>query len=242
MTFTIYSLFPQLIALYAQDALLGRAIDRGLLSLQLRDLRPFAGNRSGRVDDAPYGGGAGMVIRVDVIAAAVAEVGAEQPPPDEIILLSPAGEVLTQELVEAFAGREHLCLIAGRYEGFDARSEDLVTREVSVGDFVLMGGELPALCLLESVARLLPGVLGDAESHRQDSFSSGLLDYPEYTRPADFRGETVPEVLRSGHHGEVARWRRQQALLRTFLRRPDLLEKVALSDDERAFIERLRGE
>ena len=113
---------------------------------------------------------------------------------------------------------------------------------MSVGDFVLMGGELPALCLLESVARLLPGVLGDAESHRQDSFSSGLLDYPEYTRPADFRGETVPEVLRSGHHGEVARWRRQQALLRTFRRRPDLLEEAALSDEERAFIERLRSE
>jgi tRNA (guanine37-N1)-methyltransferase len=237
---TIYTLFPHLIAPYTAEALLGRALERGLVELELRDLRTFAGNRTGRVDDAPYGGGAGMVIRVDVVAAAVDEVQAETLPPDEVILLSPAGEPLTQKLVERLAQRDHLALICGRYEGFDARAETLVTREVSIGDFVLMGGELPALCLLEAVTRLLPGALGDADSHRHESFSSGLLDYPEYTRPASFRGIEVPEVLRSGHHGRVAAWRRERALERTLKRRPDLLAGAALSDDERELLARLR--
>lgn len=242
MKVTIYTLFRELIAPYTAEALLGRAIARGLVEVELRDLRAFAGNRTGRVDDAPYGGGAGMVIRVDVVAAAVDEVKADAPPPDEVILLSPAGEPLTQTLVETLATRKHLALICGRYEGFDARAEALVTREVSVGDFVLMGGELPALCLLEAVARLQPGALGDADSHRHESFTSGLLDYPEYTRPASFRGLEVPEVLRSGHHGRVASWRRERALARTLERRPDLLEGAALSDDDRAVLARLRAD
>jgi tRNA (guanine37-N1)-methyltransferase len=239
---TVYTLFPELIASYTDEALLGRAIDRGLIELELRDLRDFAGNRTGRVDDAPYGGGAGMVIRVDVVAAAVDEVQADTPPPDEVILLTPAGEPLTQRQVEGLAQRDHLALICGRYEGFDARAEALVTREVSIGDFVLMGGELPALCLLEAVTRLLPGALGDADSHRHESFSSGLLDYPEYTRPASFRGIDVPEVLLSGHHGKVAAWRRERALERTLERRPDLLAGAALSDDDRELLARLRKE
>ena len=242
MKVTIYTLFPDLIAPYTAEALLGRALERGLIELELRDLRAFAGNRTGRVDDAPYGGGAGMVIRVDVVAAAVDELSAETPPPDEVILLSPAGEPLTQALVEELSERQHLALISGRYEGFDARAETLVTREISIGDFVLMGGELPALCLLEAVARLQPGALGDADSHRHDSFSSGLLDYPEYTRPASFRGLEVPEVLRSGHHGRVASWRRERALARTLERRPDLLAGAALTDGDRELLARLRAE
>lgn len=223
MRYTIYTLFPQLIAPWTQEALLGRAVDEGRISFAVRDLRRFAGNRTNRVDDAPYGGGAGMVIRVDVAAAAIDEVAAEDPPPDEVILLSPAGEPLTQPLVEELATRRHLCLLSGRYEGFDARTERLVTREVSIGDFVLMGGELAALCLVEATARLLPGVLGAAASHQEDSFATGLLDYPEYTRPASFRGMDVPDVLLSGHHGRVEAWRREQALERTKARRPDLL-------------------
>lgn len=243
MKFTVYSLFPGLIEAYRSEALLGRASKTGRIELEARDLRRFAGNRTGRVDDAPYGGGAGMVIRVDVAAAALDEVRSEHPPPDETVLLSPAGEPLTQRRVEELATKRHLCLLSGRYEGFDARTEARVDREVSIGDFVLMGGELPALCLIEAVARLLPGVLGDEESHRHESFATGLLDYPEYTRPGAFEGVGVPEVLLSGHHGRVASWRRREALRRTWQRRPDLLATAALSESDRAFLAALeRGE
>lgn len=237
MRFTIYSLFPALLTPYLREALLARAVNEGLVEVEVRDLRRFAGNRTGRVDDTPYGGGAGMVMRVDVAGQAVAELAQDDPPPDETILLSPAGEQLTQPLVQELAQLRHVALIAGRYEGFDARTEELVTREVSIGDYVLMGGELPALVLLEAVARLLPGVLGDEESHVHESFSTGILDYPEYTRPAEYEGLTVPEVLLSGHHGNVAKWRREQALRRTLERRPDLLERAPLSEEERALID-----
>ncbi len=241
MRFTIYTLFASLIEPYLQEALLGKAIRNGRLSVELRDLRRFAGNRTNRVDDAPYGGGAGMVMRVDVAAKAVAELREDSPPPDETILLTPAGEPLTQDLVEHFASLQHVAIISGRYEGFDARVEELVTRQVSIGDYVLMGGELPALVLLEATARLLPGVLGDAESHRQESFSSGLLDYPEYTRPPYFDGLVVPDVLLSGHHEKVASWRRREALRRTFERRPELLESAPLTDEERALVAEWRS-
>jgi tRNA (guanine37-N1)-methyltransferase len=242
MRFTVYTLFPQLIEAWRSEALIGRAVRNGLLGLEARDLRRFAGNRTGRVDDAPYGGGAGMVIRVDVAAAAIDEVRAETPPPDEVVLLSPAGAPLTQRTVEALAARSHLVLLCGRYEGFDTRTEALVDREVSVGDFVLMGGELAALCLVEAVARLLPGVLGDADSFAQDSFTTGLLDHPEYTRPLVHAGREVPEVLRSGHHAEVARWRRREALRRTLERRPDMLAAADLSADDRRVLDALRAE
>ncbi len=242
MRITVYTLFPPLIEAWREEALVGRAVSRGLLELEARDLRRFAGNRTGRVDDAPYGGGAGMVIRVDVAAAAIAEARAEDPPPDEVVLLSPAGAPLTQRVVEDLASRRHLVLLSGRYEGFDARTEALVDRELSIGDFVLMGGELAALCVVEATARLLPGVLGDADSHRQDSFTTGLLDYPEYTRPLEHEGVGVPEVLRSGHHGEVAAWRRREALRRTWSRRPDLIDDAALNEEDRRWLARLRAE
>ena len=242
MRFTVYTLFPGLVTPYLGEALLARAIREGIVDVEVRDLRRFAGNRTGRVDDAPYGGGAGMVVRVDVAAAALDEVRADDPPPDEVVLLSPAGEPLTQELVGKLATRHHVCLLSGRYEGFDARVEELVTREVSIGDFVLMGGELPALCVVEAVTRLLPGALGDEESHKQDSFQTGLLDYPEYTRPPEFRGMAVPEVLLSGHHGMVAQWRRREALKRTLSRRPDLLGSAELTDEEMREVERLKAE
>lgn len=237
MRFTIYSLFPSLITAYLGEGLLSRALRSGILEVDARDLRRFAGNRTNRVDDAPYGGGAGMVIRVDVAAQAIDEVRAEAPPPDEVILLSPAGQPLTQGLVGELAQRRHLCLLSGRYEGFDARVEGLVNREVSLGDFVLMGGELPALCLIEAVTRLLPGALGDEASHAADSFSDSLLDHPSFTRPPEFRGLAVPEVLLSGHHGDVAGWRRREALRRTFDRRPDLLAFADLSNEERQLVD-----
>jgi tRNA (guanine37-N1)-methyltransferase len=232
---TVHTLFPGLIEGYLSDALLAKAIQAGPLEVRVRDLRRFAGNRTGRVDDAPYGGGAGMVIRADVAGAALAESRVDAPPASETVLLSPAGAPLTQAHVERFATLEHLVLLAGRYEGFDARVETLVDRKVSLGDVVLMGGELPALALVEAVARLLPGVLGDADSHRQDSFTTGLLDYPEYR-------VGVPDVLTSGHHARVAAWRREQALRRTLARRPDLLETADLDDDDRAVLARLAAE
>lgn len=242
MRFTVYTLFPDLLTGYFQEALLARALAAERLTVELRDLRRFAGNRTGRVDDAPYGGGAGMVMRVDVAGAAIDELALDQPPPSETVLLSPAGEPLTQAVVEELATLPHVALISARYEGFDARVEQLVTREISIGDYVLMGGELPALVLIEAVARLLPGVLGDADSYRHESFSAGLLDYPEFTRPASYRGLDVPEVLLSGHHAKVSEFRREAALRRTFERRPDLLKSAPLNDQERALLARWEAE
>lgn len=239
MKYTVYTLFPDLLESWRSEALLGRALREGRVELDVRDLRSFASPPHWKVDDAPYGGGAGMVIRVDIAAQALAEVQAAEPPPDEVILLSPAGEPLTQELVAELSGKQHLCLLSGRYEGFDARVESMVTREISIGDYVLMGGELPALVLIEATARLLPGVLGKSESFEQDSFSTGLLDHPSYTRPEEFSGMAVPEVLLSGHHAKVNDWRRKQALERTFYRRRDLLEKASLSEADREFLSTL---
>lgn len=241
MKYTIYTLFPALIEGWKGEALLGKAIDRGLVSLDVQDLRKFAEPPHYKVDDTPYGGGAGMVIRVDIAAAAIRESMATDPPPDEVILVTPAGRPLDQETVEELATRRHLCILCGRYEGFDARVEGLVTREVSIGDYVLMGGELAALVLVEATARLLPGVLGARESFEHDSFATGLLDWPEYTRPPEWEGEEVPEVLLSGHHGNVGRWRREQALARTFMRRKDLLERLQLDEWDREFLARLEA-
>lgn len=242
LLFTVYTLFPELISSYLSEALMSRAIRSGIVRVEPRDLRRFAGNRTGRVDDTPYGGGAGMVMRVDVAAAAIEEASRDDPAPDEVILLSPAGRPLDQSTVAELAGKRHVCLLSARYEGFDARVESMVTREVSLGDFVLMGGELPSLCLIEAVTRLLPGALGAEESHQQESFTTGLLDYPEYTRPLAFDGLGVPDVLLSGHHANVATWRRLQALRRTFERRPDLLTgpraTAELDQNERALLER----
>lgn len=232
LTFSFLTLFPELLAPFASEAIVGKARARGLLNVRLVNMRDFAGNKHLKVDDAPYGGGAGMVIRVDVVERALASL----PPADEVILLTPAGERFTQRTAEELSRREHLVFLCGRYEGFDARAEGLATRELSIGDFVMMGGEAAAACVLEAVARLVPGVLGDEASHRADSFSSGLLDYPEYTRPPEWRGEEVPAVLRGGNHGAVARWRREQALARTLARRPDLLATAGLTPDDTVFL------
>jgi tRNA (guanine37-N1)-methyltransferase len=218
MKFSILTLFPQLLVPFAQAAILGKAVQRGLLEIEILDIRYVTTDKHRTVDDTPYGGGAGMVMRVDVVAKALEQVQAE-----EIILLTPAGVPFTQKIAEELARKKHIALLCGRYEGFDARVETLVTRQISLGDFVMMGGEAAAACILEAVARLVPKVLGDAESHQQDSFSSGILDYPEYTRPLEFGGAEVPDILRSGNHASIARWRRLEALRRTVERRPDLI-------------------
>jgi tRNA (guanine37-N1)-methyltransferase len=236
MKYTLYTLFPTLITPWLSEALLAKAVERNLIEVDVRDLRKHAGNKHNRVDDSPYGGGAGMVIRVDVAAKAIAEVR-EESPVDEVILLSPAGERFTQKVAEELSVKHHLLFLCGRYEGFDSRVENLVTRELSIGDYVLMGGEVAALTIIEATARLIPGVLGDAESHQQDSFSTGLLDYPEYTRPLEFNGESIPEILLSGHHANIEIWRRQEALKRTLERRPELLQGLELSKADKKFLE-----
>ncbi len=239
LRFSILTLFPELLRPFTQEALLGKAAQKGLLECFLYDLRAYAGNKHHKVDEPPYGGGAGMVIRVDVVERALADLHTRHGPPDEVILLTPAGPTFDQKTAETLAQKNHLTLLCGRYEGFDARTEQLITRELSIGDFVMMGGEAAAACILEAVARLRPGVLGDEESHRQDSFSSGLLDYPEYTRPAQWQGQAVPEVLLSGNHAAIDRWRRDQALERTLARRPDLLAQTPLSAQDSATLLRL---
>ena len=238
MRYTILTLFPGLIAPWLSESLIKKARERGLISVEVVDLRAFGLGRHRAVDDTPYGGGAGMVIRADVAVAALEAVG----PAEEVILLSPAGKPFTQEVAEELAQKEHLVLLAGRYEGFDARVEAFVTRTLSIGDYVLMGGEVAALAVLEATARLIPGVIGDPESHREDSFVRGLLDFPHYTRPPEFRGLRVPEVLLSGNHQEVLRFRRREALKRTLALRPELLSEARIGALEALWLAELDRE
>jgi tRNA (guanine37-N1)-methyltransferase len=225
MKISLLTLFPQLLTPWLSEAILGRAVKNGLLEFDVRDIRNATTDKHRMVDDTPYGGGAGMVLKVDVLENALKMLE----PADEVILLTPAGERFTQVLAEELSTKQHIVLLCGRYEGFDARVETLVTREISLGDFVMMGGEAAALCMVEAVARLVPGVLGDSDSHEQDSFSSGILDYPEFTRPQVWNSLEVPEMLRSGNHAAIAVWRRREALRRTLERRPDLIPQAGLS-------------
>ncbi|AMY10973.1 tRNA (guanine-N(1)-)-methyltransferase [Luteitalea pratensis] len=220
-----------------QEGILGRAVGNGLIDLQVHDLRDFTTDRHKVVDDTPFGGGPGMVLKAEPMFRAVEHVRDTRGTPDAVLLPSPQGRRFTQAVAGEYSRRAHLVLLCGRYEGVDERvSTALVTEEVSIGDFVLSGGELPALVIVDAVARLVPGVVGDAESVVRDSFTRGLLDHPHYTRPASLRGLDVPAVLLSGHHGEIDRWRRQQALRRTYERRPDLLADEALTDEERQWL------
>jgi tRNA (guanine37-N1)-methyltransferase len=225
MKISLLTLFPQLLTPWLNEAILGRAVKNGLLEFAVHDIRNATTDKHRMVDDTPYGGGAGMVLKVDVLENALNALE----PADEVILLTPAGESFTQAIAEDLSKKQHVVLLCGRYEGFDARVETLVTRELSLGDFVMMGGEAAALCLVEAVTRLVPGVLGDSDSHEQDSFSSGILDYPEFTRPQVWNGLEVPEILRGGNHAAIAIWRRREALRRTLERRPDLIQQAGLN-------------
>ncbi len=220
-----------------QHGVLGRAVERGLIDLQVHDLRGFTTDRHHVVDDTPFGGGPGMVLKAEPLFAAVESLAGTRGVPAMVLLPSPQGRRFTQQVAAEYRAADHLVLLCGRYEGVDERvSATIVTEEVSIGDYVLSGGELAALVIVDAVARLLPGVVGDAASVVQDSFTRGLLDCPHYTRPARVRGHQVPEVLLSGHHGDIDRWRRQQALRRTYERRPDLLPTVALTDEEQQWL------
>jgi tRNA (guanine37-N1)-methyltransferase len=238
MRIDVVTLFPELFEGPLRVSIIGRAAERGLVSFEVHDLRDHGLGRHRSVDDEPYGGGAGMVMRPEPLFAAVEPLRAAGA---RVILLDPAGERLTDALARDLASRPHLALVCGRYEGIDERARTLADREVSIGDYVLTGGELPALVLIDAVVRLVPGVI-EAASHEGDSFASGLLEHPQYTRPEEFRGMAVPPVLLSGHHGEVERWRRREALRRTLERRPDLLESASLTDADRELLDELRDE
>jgi tRNA (guanine37-N1)-methyltransferase len=241
----IISVFPDIFAPYVGESMLGIAQEKGALTFAAHDLRDWARPGVHRaVDDAPYGGGAGMVMRPEPYFAAVRAVTALDARSPLVVLMSPQGETFTQETAEAFASEERLLLLCGRYEGFDERIRSLADLEVSIGDYVLTGGELPAMVVIDAVARLLPGVLGGEDSAGDESFTTGLLEYPHYTRPAAFEGLAVPEVLLSGDHARIAQWRREQAIARTARRRPDLLAGIwnELSDDERALARRAATE
>ena len=294
MRVDVLTLFPEMFAGVFGSSILGKAQEKGIISLNAVNFREYAGNKHGTVDDTPYGGGGGMVLKPEPIFRAVeALLGGESPSvaveadprtsegkagiaaeaeageaagwsaealegrkdlseagssssslkQPRIILMCPQGETFTQQKAEELAQEEHLVFICGHYEGYDERiREHLVTDEISIGDYVLTGGELPAMVVIDSVARLLPGVLGNEMSAVTDSFSTGLLEYPHYTRPVDFRGWQVPDILLSGHHANVAAWRRKEALRRTWERRPDLLEGVELSAKEQKWLDELQRE
>lgn len=237
MQIKVLSIFPELFDAFLNGSLLGRAIAAGLLNVEVSDLRDFATDRHRTVDDVPYGGGGGMVMKAEPWLAAVRATAGERA---HRVLLSPQGRRLDEAKVIALAEHQELVLLCGRYEGVDERvRESVVDEEVSIGDFVLSGGELGAMVIIEAVSRQIPGVVGLADSVENDSFRHGLLDFPHYTRPREVEGRAVPEILLSGDHGAVARWRREQALRATWEKRPDLLEGADLSQDDRRFLARL---
>jgi len=241
----ILTLFPEMFQGPFTESILQRAVERGLVRVSIHNIRDFTHDRHHTVDDYAYGGGAGMVLKPEPIFEAVEKIKESRAPDGggdlPVILLTPQGRLLGQKVAQELASHRHLVLICGRYEGVDERvREHLATDEVSIGDYVLSGGELAAMVMVEAVVRLLPGVLGSEASARDDSHATGLLEYPQYTRPEVYRGWAVPEVLLSGNHAQIARWRRQQAVLRTLKRRPELLERVELSPEDRQLIDSTR--
>jgi len=238
MHFHILTIFPEFFISPLSISLVKKAQEKGVLSCTVHDLRDYAAGAHRSTDDTPYGGGRGMVMKPEPIVKALESICAPLPSPWRI-LLSPQGEPLTQKKVVELAEKEALVLVCGRYEGVDERVRAFVDEEISIGDYVLNGGEAAALVIIDAVARLVPGVVGCQESTEEESFSDGLLEYPHYTRPEEFHGMRAPEVLLSGNHAAIARWRRQQALLRTRERRPDLLARANLSDQEKRWLEQV---
>ncbi len=242
MRFDIFTLFPEVFHPYIDVSIIGRARKSGALEVHLHNIRDWATDKHRTVDDEPYGGGGGMVMKAEPIFAAVESV-LGRPPQAPVILLTPQGRPFSQKVARELAELPRVALLCGRYEGVDERvRQHLVTDEISIGDYVLTGGELAALVVLDAVTRLLPNVLGDPDAPDKDSHATGLLEHPHYTRPAVFRGWEVPPVLLSGDHGKIARWRREQSLLRTLHRRPDLLAKAQLTEEDRAFLRKLLSE
>ena len=239
MHIDILTLFPQMFQDMFDFGIFKRAVDQKLVSLGVHNIRDYTHDKHHTVDDYPYGGGAGMVLKPEPIFEAIESIKRE--PDTPVILLTPQGRLLSQQIAEELSRYSWLILICGHYEGVDERvSEHLATDEISIGDYVLSGGELAAMVVIDAVVRLLPGVLGSAASPLDDSHVGGLLEYPQYTRPAIYQGWSVPEVLLSGNHAQIARWRREQAIQRTLKRRPELLDKAKLSSEERRLVQKLR--
>jgi tRNA (guanine37-N1)-methyltransferase len=237
MQFDVFTLLPEIFPPYLESSILQRARQRGLIEVRVHNIRDYTHDKHHITDDIPYGGGGGMVMKPEPVFEAVESVLGPTPA-CPIILLTPQGRVFNQTMAQELSARERIALLCGRYEGVDERiRRRLATDEISIGDYVLTGGELPALILIDVVARLIPGVLGDPDGASDDSHASGLLEYPHYTRPPEFRGESVPDVLLSGDHAKIAKWRREQSLLRTYKRRPDLLDQANLSEEDRRFLE-----
>lgn len=240
MRFTVLTLFPEMFGL-VQESILKRAQLAGLIEVRIINFRDYADNKHKSVDDAPYGGGAGMVLKPEPVFAALRALP-EPVGSRKVVLLSPQGRVFNQSLAKALGQEEELVFICGHYEGFDERIRALADEEISLGDFVLTGGELAAAVVIDAVARLLPGVLGQSESLKEESHGEGILEYPQYTRPVEFEGQRVPEILLSGHHVQIERWRRKEALRRTFLKRPDLFAKAEFLPSDYPLLEELREE
>ncbi|MGW8208279.1 MAG: tRNA (guanosine(37)-N1)-methyltransferase TrmD [Syntrophobacteria bacterium] len=243
MIIDILTIFPGMVAGPITESIIGKAIDRKLIDIRVINIRDYAADPHRTTDDRPFGGGSGMVMKPEPLVAAIGNVR-ENDPAARVILLSPQGKLFDQGIAFELSRLNHICLVCGRYEGVDERIRNhYVDDEISIGDYVLTGGELPALVIVDAVARLLPGVLGSNESLSEESFITGLLEYPHYTRPEIFGDHRVPDILLSGNHGAIRRWRRQQALIRTWQRRPDLLEKNQLSrEDEELLAEAIREE
>ena len=234
----VLTIFPDMFEGPMSASMIGLARERGALDLHVHDLRNWTHDRHRTTDDSPYGGGPGMVMKVEPLCEALSAIGEMDEEPAYTIFLTPAGRPFTQELAHELADRPRLLFVCGRYEGFDQRALDRADLELSIGDYVLTGGELPAMVVIDAVTRLLPGVLGDSESSVDESFAEGLLEYPQYTRPPVFEGCEVPEVLRSGDHARIAAWRREQAVRKTAQVRPDLLASAELTPKEREAVER----
>lgn len=239
MKIWVLTLFPEMFQGPLSTSILKRAKEKGLFDYQLVNFRDFAKDRHRTVDDTPYGGGAGMVLKPEPVFAAVDSIMAQANSCPYRILTTPQGEPFNQRLAKELAAKEELLFICGHYEGYDERIRSLADREISIGDYVLTGGELATMVMIDAIVRLIPGALGDEQSAQNDSFSEGLLDYPQYTKPAVFRGFAVPEILLSGHHARIAAWRRRQALQRTAERRPDLLAKLDLTAEEREMLQQM---
>ncbi|MFC6182016.1 tRNA (guanosine(37)-N1)-methyltransferase TrmD [Lactiplantibacillus daowaiensis] len=242
MRIDILSLFPQMFDGPLHESMIGNAVENKVIDVGVTNFRDYTTDKHNHVDDYPYGGGAGMLLQPQPIFDALADIEAKHATKGRVILLDPAGYQFNQSVAEDFAKEDHLTFICGHYEGYDERIRSLVTDEVSLGDYVLTGGELGAMVMIDATVRLIPGVLGNAESAPGDSFSSGLLEYPQYTRPADFRGLKVPDILLSGDHGKIDDWRLQQALKRTYERRPDMLAKLQLSGKARQMLADIKAD
>lgn len=240
MKIDIVTIFPSMVRAPLAEGIVGRAVSRGSIDLAVHDLRDFTTDRHRVVDDVPFGGGPGMVLKPEPLFRAVDAIRSRRGAPDAVILTTPDGKPFTHGDAERLSGLGHIVVLCGRYEGVDDRvRQALATEEISIGDYVLSGGELPAMVIVDAVARLVPGVVGDEESVARDSFARGTLDYPQFTRPAEFEGLAVPPVLLSGHHAEIERWRRREALARTLARRPELLEHAQLDADDRRLLQDL---